>query len=154
MTARVRARIVGLGQRAAGDDGVGLAVLARLRAAGVPDGVELIEAAAASALVDAVLLDGPVVVVDAVLAEPAGAVLVLSEDDLARAALSPLSSHGLSAGGALALARSVAPAAASRRVPIVAVSIAPPGRYRVGLSPEVAAAVEGAARAALAAACG
>jgi hydrogenase maturation protease len=144
-----RARIVGLGQRAAGDDGVGLAVLARLRAAGAPEGVELVEAAEASALVDAVRLGGPVVVVDAVLADPPGVVLTLSEDDLSRAALSPLSSHGLSAGGALALARSLDSGAVSRRITIVAVSIAAPGRYRLGLSPEVAAAVDPAARAAL-----
>lgn len=146
-----RGRIVGLGQPAAGDDGVGPAVLARLRERGVPEGVELVAAAEASALVDLVQLDGPVVVVDAVLAEPSGRVVVVSADDLEAGALSTLSTHGLSAGGAIALARQVAPGAVSRRIAIVGVTIAHPRRYTYSLSPEVLAALDDAADAALAA---
>ena len=46
-----RARIIALGQAAAGDDGVGLAVLERLRAEGVPPDVELVRAPEDFALV-------------------------------------------------------------------------------------------------------
>lgn len=144
-----RARVIALGQPAAGDDGVGPAVLERLRARGVPPGVELRAAAEASALVELVLLDGPVVVVDAALGLAPGEVRVLDEAALATAPLSPVSTHGLSAGGALALARSIAPGRVSPRLAIVAIGIAPPGRLGVGLSPEVAAAVDAAAGAVL-----
>jgi hydrogenase maturation protease len=144
-----RARIIALGQPVAGDDGVGPAVLARLRAGGVPPDVELVAATEASALVEGVQLEGPVVIVDALLAEPAGQVLVLSPEDLATGALSPLSSHGLSAGGAIALARVLAPGALSPRIAVVAVTILPPGRYREGLSPGVGEALDAAAAAVL-----
>ena len=135
------ARIICLGQPAAGDDGVGPAVGARLRAGGLPPGVELLEATDASQLVELVQFPGTVVLVDALLGEPAGRVVTLSPETLAAAALTPLSSHGLSAGGALALARSVAPEAVSPEVLVVGVTIAPPQRYALRLSPEVAAAV-------------
>ncbi len=146
------ARIVCLGQPAAGDDGVGPAVARRLREAGLPAGVELVEAADASHLVELVQHAGPVVLVDALLGEPAGRVAALPPEALSEAALTPLSSHGLSAGQALALARRLAPGAVSPRVTVVGVTISPPRRYEARLSPEVAAAVEGACRAALQAA--
>ena len=40
----MRARIIGLGQAAAGDDGVGLAVLEWLQARGVPPDIEVVRA--------------------------------------------------------------------------------------------------------------
>jgi hydrogenase maturation protease len=124
-------------------------VLARLAARGVPAGVELLEAREATALVEWIQHPGPVAIVDAVLADPPGRVAILSEEELARSPLTPLSSHGISAGGAIALARTLAPAQVSSRVTVVAVTIAAPGRYGVGLSPAVAAAVDAAADAAL-----
>ena len=48
----MRARVIGLGQAAAGDDGVGLAVLDALRARGVPADVELVRATEDVALGD------------------------------------------------------------------------------------------------------
>jgi hydrogenase maturation protease len=124
-------------------------VLARLRARGIPPGVELLEAPEASALVEWVLHEGPVVIVDAALGPAPGEVRVLDPDALDGAPLSAVSSHGLSAGGALALARSIAPAAVSPRIRVVAIGIDPPRRHGLGLSPEVAAAVERAADAVL-----
>lgn len=141
-----------LGQPAAGDDGLGQAVLARLRAGGVPPGVELCAAAEASALVDLACFPGPVAIVDALLAPPGvapGRVIALPPEALATAALTPLSSHGLSAAGAVALARELSPAALSPRITFVGVTITAPSRYVEGLTPVVAAAVEDAARAAL-----
>jgi hydrogenase maturation protease len=146
------ARIVCLGQPAAGDDGVGPAVARRLRQGGPPPGVEVVDARDASELVELVQHEGPVVIVDALLGEPAGRVVALAPEALSEAALTPLSSHGLSAGQALALARRLAPGAVSPRVVVVGVTIAAPRRYEARLSPEVAAAVGPAAEAALAAA--
>lgn len=149
-------RIICLGQPAAGDDGVGPAVAARIEALGPPPGVEVVLVAEASALVELVQHAGPVVIVDALVgtAAPAGQVVTLPPAALSAAALTPLSSHGLSAGQALALARTLAPEAVSPRVQVVGVVIAPPDRYAARLSPPVAAAVDAAAEAALVAARG
>jgi hydrogenase maturation protease len=143
------ARVIALGQRAAGDDGAGPAVLARLRGLGVAAGVELLEATEASALVEWVLHPGQVVIVDAALGPAPGEVRVLDVEALETAALSAVSSHGLSAGAALALARSIAPGAVSPRIRVVAIGIDPPGRHGEGLSPAIEAAVPIAADAVL-----
>jgi hydrogenase maturation protease len=141
------ARIICLGQPTAGDDGVGPAVAGRLRAEGLPSGVELLEATDASQLVELVQWPGTVLLVDALLGEPEGRVVVLPPEALAQAALTPLSSHGLSAGGALALARTLAPERTSPRVVVIGVTISPPSRYAARLSPAVAAAVPAAVEA-------
>jgi hypothetical protein len=72
-----RARVIGLGQALAGDDGVGLAVLERLGAAGVPDGVELVSARDESALLALLETPAPVVLLDAVLGGRPGEVVEL-----------------------------------------------------------------------------
>jgi len=138
-------RIIGLGQAAGGDDGVGLAVVEWLRRRGVPDGVELHIAPEPSALLP--LLEGgaPVVVVDAALGAPAGQVLELGPEALASQAATPVSSHGLSVFQAIALARLISPGAVSPSIRVVAVTIARPERYGHGLSPPVAEAVPRAA---------
>lgn len=138
MTAR--ARIIAMGQDAAGDDGVGLAVLEWLRARGVPDGVELVCAAEDAALVGLLETLAPVVLVDAVLGSPAGKVLDLAPEELA-AALRPLSTHGMGVAQAIELARVLTPTAVSPSIRVVGVTIARPERYERRLSPEVAAAV-------------
>jgi hydrogenase maturation protease len=144
---RARALVIALGQPVAGDDGAGVEVLARLREAGLPDGVELIAARDASALLDLLRTRASVILVDAVLAERAGEVLELSEDELALRALASVSSHGLGVGQAIALARELAPGEVSPDIRIVAVTIARPARHGSALSPEVAAAVPRAAAA-------
>jgi hydrogenase maturation protease len=80
-----------------------------------------------------------VVLVDAVLAAPAGQVVELQPEELASKAAQPASSHGLGAARAIELARALSPGGAALR--IIAVTITPPARYAIGLSPEVAAAV-------------
>jgi hydrogenase maturation protease len=62
------ARIIGIGQATAGDDGVGIAVVRRLKKMALPDGIEVVEIAEPSALIDS-LLGGadPVILVDAVV---------------------------------------------------------------------------------------
>jgi hydrogenase maturation protease len=140
-----RARVIGLGQAAAGDDQVGLAVIAHLRGVGAPDGVELLAAAEASALLPLLETPVPVVLVDAVLASPAGEVLVLEPEELEHRGLSTMSTHGLGVAQAVALARLLSPATVSPSIHIVGVSISRPERFQQGLSPEVAAAIPRAA---------
>ncbi|MFZ5470922.1 MAG: hydrogenase maturation protease [Myxococcota bacterium] len=137
----MRARVIALGQRAAGDDGVGLSVLEWLRAYGVPAQMELRQAAEASALLELLQTPSPTVVVDAVLATPAGRVLVLTPDELDARGLLAASSHGLGVGQVVQLARTLHAEAVSPHITMVAVSIERPERYGLGLSPQVAAAV-------------
>ncbi|HEY8209465.1 MAG TPA: hydrogenase maturation protease [Myxococcaceae bacterium] len=139
--------VVGIGQEVAGDDGVGLAVLDELQRRDVPAGTRIIRLADPVDLVP--LLESSagerVVLVDAVLGSPAGAIVELSPEELSNQAPQPASSHGLGVARAIALARALSPDGAASRVRVVAVAIQAPGRYRAGLSPEVAAAVPRAA---------
>jgi hydrogenase maturation protease len=142
--------VIGLGQRYGGDDAVGLAVVARLRALGCPDGVELVEAPDAAHLVAALETPGRAIIVDALLGpgEP-GRIHVITPGDLDAGGLSAVSTHGLDVPGAIALAAALYPSRA-RAVHIVGVEIARATRFREGMSPEVAAAVDGAVAAVLA----
>jgi hydrogenase nickel incorporation protein HypA/HybF len=135
---------VGLGQGAAGDDGVGLAVLHALEERAHPDDVELLWLPEPSALLPLLDTPVPVVLVDAVLGARPGEVLVLDPEDLAAKTPKRLSSHGLGVGEAIRLARALAGDRALPESRIVAVTIARPERYARGLSPEVAAAVPNA----------
>lgn len=140
-----RARVIGLGQQAAGDDGVGLEVVAYLRRRGVPLGVELMAVREPSVLVPLLLAPAPVVLIDAVLADPPGKVLDLTFDALASRTPRPVSSHGLDLFGAMELARALGGDEVSGRLQVVAVSITRPRSLGLELSPEAAAAVPAAA---------
>jgi hydrogenase maturation protease len=143
--------IVGVGQPFAGDDGVGPAVIDFLRRSDLPPGVTLTNVREPTALVP--LLDEAerrLVIVDAVLAEPAGEILELGAAEVESRGLSSVSSHGISVGQALALGRATrASGHPGADVRVVAITIARPARDSVGLSPAVAAAVPRAARLAL-----
>lgn len=146
-------RVIGLGQAAAGDDAVGLAVLRFLRNAQTPEGTELLTAPDATALLS--LLETPrhVIVVDAVVADGAiGRVLEFDAGVLATAsgAARPVSTHGVDVAQAIALARLLSAAHVSPSIWVVGVTIAPPRAYFEGLSPAVEAAVPAAARAVMA----
>ncbi len=145
------ARVIGLGQRLGGDDAVGLVILERLRAGGVPPEVELFEAAEPSCLVHLLQTTRPVVVVDAVVgAGPPGDVVDLDANDVGAASDRPLSSHGLDVIRAIGLARLLSRRDVPPSVRIVGVRIAAPARGTCGLSAPVGAAVGRAARIALA----
>jgi hydrogenase maturation protease len=147
-------RIVGVGQRLGGDDGAGPAVIDFLRAGPLPPGVTVTEVGEPSALLP-LLEDGasPIVIVDAVLAEPAGEVIDLAPAALETRGLVSVSSHGLSVGQVLALAQTTrSDAAAPPPVRIVAITIAQAKRGAIVLSSQVAGAVPRAAERALAAA--
>jgi hydrogenase maturation protease len=128
-------------------------VISWLRAIALPNGIHADTVPEPSALIP--LLDGPsvppLVVVDAVLADPAGQVIELSPWEIAARTLASVSSHGMSVGQALALAYATRPAGvAPPDVQLVAISIARPRRGDRTLSPAVAAAVPLAADLALA----
>lgn len=137
----MRARVIGLGQAAAGDDGVGAAVVAELGRRELPAGTELCRLSDPSALVAWLETDGLVILVDAVLEAPAGRVLELTPDDLAACAPGRVSSHGIGVSQAIELAGVLHDVAGSPTIRIVAVTIDRPTHYRHGLSAEVAAAV-------------
>jgi hydrogenase maturation protease len=146
-----RAVIVGVGQAFAGDDGAGLAVLELLRGSALPSGVELTEVREPTGLVPLLDEEGMrLVIVDAVLALPAGQVLDLDASEVESRGLSSVSSHGISVGEALALGRATnSSGRPGADVRIVAITIARPVRGALGLSAAVAAAVPRAARLAL-----
>jgi hydrogenase maturation protease len=137
--------VIALGQAAAGDDGAGLAVLVELRRGGVPDGVELLHAAEDGALITLLQTPEPVVLVDAVVGGAPGEVLELGPEELATSGVHPVSTHGIGAAQAIALARTIGPATVSPAIRIVGITIAPPARYVQALSAPVAAAVPRAA---------
>ena len=136
----MRARVIALGQEAAGDDGVGLAVLAALREHRLPPDVELARAAEESALIALLETDASVILVDAVAAGRPGEVVELVPGDLEVGARGRLSTHGIGVLPAIELARLLG----DRFTPsirIVAVAVARPTGYGRQLSPAVAAAV-------------
>ena len=136
-----RAVIVGIGQPAAGDDGVGLLVARALTARGH----ETRESADASILLTLLEDERRVVVVDAVIdGGVPGSVLQLDTGALASGP-APLSSHGLGVAEALELARTLYGAQVVGDVRIVGIAIDHPTGGMLGLSPAVAAAVEPAA---------
>ncbi len=141
LNARPGALVVALGQRAAGDDGAGLAVLDELRRLALPEGTELRALAEASSLVPLLETPRPVIVVDAVVGPEPGTVRVLSPAELARGSSLAVSSHGISVGQAFAMAHILYGDALSLEIDIVGIAIAPPNRYAEGISPVVQAAV-------------
>ena len=136
-----RLQIIGLGQALAGDDGVGLAVLHALRAQPLPSDVELLTIADPSALVDLFASDTAILLLDAVLGEPAGEIAELTPEALSARPPLSVSSHGLGIPQAIGLARALAEGGPMATIRIIAVTIARPERYARGLSPAVAAAV-------------
>lgn len=140
-----RARVIALGQAAAGDDGAGFAVLEELCRRGVPEGVELLKATDATALISLLETAAAVVLVDAAVGAAAGDVIALDERGLREHGVHPLSSHGMRVSEAIGLARLLAPERISPSIHVVALTIARPDRFALGLSPVVAAAVPKAA---------
>lgn len=136
-------RIVGVGEPMAGDDGVGILVIERLRARGAPAGAELHALRDPSEL--ATLLPGATraIVVDAVLdPERHGTVRLLGAAELAAEGRRPLSSHGVDALTAVELARTLAGEEPFPEVSFLTIAIDRPEALGAGLSATAAAAVE------------
>jgi hydrogenase maturation protease len=143
------ARIIGIGQAVAGDDGVGIAVIRKLRETGVPADIEMIEAAEPSAMIP-YLIDGadPIILVDAVVGAGAPGRLLHLEPGASQLRKGKmLSTHGVGVIEAIELAGQLG--AANSRIVILGITIDRPARYGEALSPAVAAAVARAADEAL-----
>jgi hydrogenase maturation protease len=141
-----RTCVVAFGQTAAGDDGVGLAILVELRRASLPKSIESIHLRDPVDLVPLLTEYARLVLIDAVIAQPVGAILDLDLEQLATQVRSPLSCHGLRVTQAIELARSLDSNLALPEIRIVAVGIERPDQSKMGLSPAVAAAIPGAAK--------
>jgi hydrogenase maturation protease len=128
-------RVIGIGQRAAGDDGVGPMVIERLRAEGGVEGATLHEVPEPSALIPLIEGADRIILIDAALGDAApGEVLVVGADALDTRGLVPVSTHGLSVGQAVALARAVAPERVCCEIRVVAVVIEKPACLGAGLT--------------------
>lgn len=141
MTA-VRTRVIGIGQPAAGDDYVGIAVARSLREQPVPGGVEIHEITDPARLVE--LLDGirRAILIDALVSDNSpGNIMQLTPEDLATHPLTPLSSHGTSVADAIGLAHTLAPDTRDCYIRIFGITIEPPDRYTRAMSAPVAATV-------------
>jgi hydrogenase maturation protease len=147
----VRARIVGIGQEAAGDDAIGIAVARKLNQMDLPDDVEVIERAEPFTLI-AQLTDGAerVILIDAIV-DVGSAGRVIEIDPLQSGVVDgkPLSTHGIGLLDAIELARILNQATMPPRIVIVGITIKPPASYEVKLSDSVAAAILPAAELAL-----
>jgi hydrogenase maturation protease len=143
------ARIIGIGQPMAGDDGVGIAVADFIGSRTDCADIEVVRIAEPSRLVS-MLTDGadPVILIDAVLdAGKVGRVVVLDPQGRPKAKL--LSTHGVGVREAIALARTLEPQQVASRIAIVGVTIGRVRRSGEKLSDEIAAAVPKAAEQAL-----
>jgi hydrogenase maturation protease len=130
--------VVGIGQAAAGDDGVGLAVARELSARGL----QARQCADASVVLTLLGEGRRVVVVDAIVGGgPPGAILRLDPGALGSGPV-PLSSHGLGVAEAIELARTLYGDAAVAGLSIVGIAIDRPTGPSMGLSAAVAASVE------------
>ncbi len=131
-------RVIGVGNPLRGDDGVGVALVERLAAEGLPPGVEAVDAGTGGlTLLD--LLEGAsrVVLVDAAeLGRPPGSVVRVDGEDLGLGEVAGAPSlHGAGVGDALALGRELGllPPLVLYLVQVVRVEVGP------GLSAPVAA---------------
>ncbi len=146
-------RVIGLGQRLAGDDAVGLFVTEKLREHAKPGELELVSIHDATALIEALTGVERAIVVDAVVGTGSpGTLHVVGIEAIANKKLAAVSTHGLDVGQALSMAEALYPESVAKEIRIVGIEIEieKAERYREGLSPEVEAAIEPAARAVLA----
>jgi hydrogenase maturation protease len=147
----LRRLILGLGNPVRSDDAVGLEVVERLRAAPLPDHLDLADAGTCGlGLLDLITGYNRLVIVDAIDAgEQPGTVLTLELSDLDRMVpRHAASTHDANLSTALEAGRQLGLDLPSE-IRIVAVQIADVGTFSEELTPAVAAAVDEACRLAL-----
>jgi hydrogenase maturation protease len=146
----VTVRIVGIGRRTGGDDGAGPAVIDFLRANSISSDIDLYEIGEPSALIPLLEDVRRVIIVDAAIhAGTPGTVRVVGPEEIDQNPLSSLSTHGMSVGQTIALARVLAPEKVCPDISLVAIAAQKPQGVMLELSAEVSAAIEQAARVAL-----
>lgn len=144
-------RIIGIGRRTGGDDGAGPAVIDYLRKEGQTEHIELHEIGEPSALLPLLEEAERVVIVDAALGAGApGNVHIVRPEELDACPLTSVSTHGMSVGQTIALARVLEPEKVCPDICLVAIAAQKPVGVVFGLSTEVASAIRHAATTALA----
>jgi hydrogenase maturation protease len=142
----VKQRVIACGQPAAGDDGVGFAVLEALEQQPLPEGVELCRARDTVALMPQLEGVDRVLVIDAAIGLTAGSVRVLDPEQLDLSATPRgASSHGIGVRQAIELSRALHAERMASRIAVLAVGIERPVRYSLELSPGVKNGVPNAA---------
>lgn len=135
-------RIIGIGQPAAGDDGVGIAVAQALRNTDLPAGVEIHEIDDPVWLIKHLDRARRVILIDAVIgANRPGDIQCFTPGDLTTRTVTPLSSHGMGVVEAIGLIHTLEPAVLKNDIRIIGISIRPPPHCASGMTPPVAAAV-------------
>jgi hydrogenase maturation protease len=142
-------RIIGLGQPFAGDDAVGLAVIAHLRAQHLAD-LELCEAVDATELITLLAQGDRAVLVDGAIGVPVGLVRQIALDELDNVSPLGASSHGIGVHQAIGLAGALSPGAAPLWLRLIGIGIAMPTPGQPRLSPTVRTAISVAAALAVA----
>lgn len=138
----IKTHIFGIGQGAAGDDGVGLAIVRALNDENLPDSVVVHELKDPLRLIDYLDGDDQVIIVDAVVNnEGPGHIKILTSDDLAEENLSTLSSHGTNISQVFELAGTLISTKIKSNIRIVGVTISRPTHYTYQMSPMVKAAI-------------
>lgn len=143
-------RIIGIGRRTGGDDGAGPAVIDFLRENSISPEIDLHEIGEPSALIPLLEDVRRVIIVDAALhAGTVGTVRIVGPDDIDKNPLSSFSTHGMSVGQTIALARVLAPEKVCPDISLVAIAAEKPRGIVLELSPAVEAAIKRAAQMAL-----
>ena len=138
----LEARIIGIGQPSAGDDGVGLLVAHELHRTPLARIADIHEIFEPLQLIDLLQDRDLTVIVDALIVEDKiGQVMRLDRNDLLRSPLLPLSSHSVSVSQAIDLAERLSSSHTMPDIHIVGIGITRPIRYSKKMSPQIVEAV-------------
>lgn len=141
--------VLACGNIFAGDDAVGIEVMRELEREGLPASVTVVEAGAPGlGMLDHMFGFDKAVIIDAVVGagEP-GRIVRWREDEIPRKMAPPVSVHDISIRDALEFGRKSVPGMLPSEVVVIGVVVAQMEAWHMGLTPEVAEAVPGAARA-------
>lgn len=134
--------VIGIGQPAAGDDSIGIAIVREIAGQPWSENLQIHEVTDPLRLIDMMDPECRMILVDAVVGNGKyGTVTRLDPEDLEGGSVQPVSSHGSNVAQAITLARTLALTPAMPEISIVAVTIHPPSYYSYQLSPDVVAAV-------------
>jgi hydrogenase maturation protease len=137
-----RIRLVGIGQPAAGDDGVGIAVVREVAKQPWSYRLAIHETNDPLRLIDWLDTGCRMILVDAVVGNGrCGTIARLGPDDLAGGSAHPVSSHGLNVAQVIELSNVITKSMHRPKIDIIAVTIQEPFGASTGLSSHVAAAV-------------
>ncbi len=135
-------RVIGIGQPAAGDDGVGITVTQALRNINLPNDVDIVTLGDPADLIEQLCGAKRVILVDAVTGDQTpGSMVSLTVDDLADNAYTSVSSHGISVAQAIHIARALTLEGVATEIQILAIFIDIPKRDTFELSADITAAI-------------